>query len=119
MDNNRFLVDPCRLVERAESVKGYQEFLSPLNGFIVFSRAFDVVEEWSADWSEGEGFGSSDFSFMIQDLLRQLIYERKLQDYVEVGFFPRLEIREKRPQPKDAEQKHFDNLATYNERFND
>ena len=84
MDNNRFLVDPCRLVERAESVKGYHEFILPLNGFIVFSRAFDVVQQWSADWSEGEGFGSSDFSFMIQDLLRQLIYESGLQDYVEV-----------------------------------
>lgn len=117
MDNNNYLVSPFRLVERAKSVKGF-DFVSVIREVDLLMIAEDVVADWSCDWNEDEGFGSSDFSAMIKDFLYHLVLFRKLQNYLEVGFFPYLEVREKVAVARDYEEKHWDDLASYNERFN-
>lgn len=117
MDNKNYLVSPFRLVESAKRVKGF-DVVSVIREVDLLKIAEDVVADWSYDWNEDEGFGSSDFSFMIKDFLYHLVLFRGLENYLEVGFFPYLEIREKVAVARDYEEKHWDDLASYNERFN-
>ena len=69
---SRLIYDPQRLIDRALQ-----------SGFISKEEAKDrntldiateVAEETSADWPEGEGFGSSDFTYELKSFLDGLGY---------------------------------------------
>lgn len=69
---SRLIYDPQRLIDRALQ-----------SGFIskeeareraTLNVATEVAEETSADWPEGEGFGSSDFTYELKDFLDGLGY---------------------------------------------
>jgi hypothetical protein len=69
---SRLIYDPQRLIDRALQ-----------SGFISKEEARDrntldiateVAEETSADWPEGEGFGSSDFTYELKSFLDGLGY---------------------------------------------
>ena len=39
-----------------------------------YDTATEVAEQWSDDWDENQGFGSSDMTYMVQDYLNRLVY---------------------------------------------
>lgn len=65
-----YLFDPMRLIHRA--IDG--GFIDP--GYAESSHAMRVAEEiadiWASEWPEGEGFGSSDFTYALSDFLDAL-----------------------------------------------
>ena len=67
-----FLVNPNHLYERATKIEGWY-FLDSIPMFYKMVTANEITDLWAADWDEDEGFGSSDFTYMIQDYLDTLI----------------------------------------------
>lgn len=67
-----YLVTPVRLYEYAKTVKGY-DLLDFIPTHIKESAATQTAIEWTQYWDEDEGFGSSDFTYMIKEYLDDLI----------------------------------------------
>jgi len=67
-----FLVNPIDLYSRATNIAGW-ELLDSIPMFYKMDICIQTADEWAADWDEGQGFGSSDFTYMIQDYLNNLI----------------------------------------------
>lgn len=67
-----YLVSPARLYSKAMEINGYS-FLSEIPNFRKIDMAVEIAETWAGDWDEGQGFGSSDFTYMVQDYLDNLI----------------------------------------------
>ena len=53
--------------------------------------ATEVAEEWSSDWDEDQGFGSSDMTFMIKDFIDTVIACFTNRNY-KTEFNPALQI---------------------------
>ena len=70
-----YLVQPQSLIDRAIRIPSFSSMFSKEQ--IQFSELSDiatqVVEEWSSDWDEGHGFGSSDGTFMLKDFIDTVI----------------------------------------------
>ena len=70
-----YLVDPQILVSRAYSVNGFYAMITaekvPME--VVDAIAEETVQSWSAEWDEGDGFGSSDMTFMIKEFIDEVI----------------------------------------------
>ena len=56
----------------------------------------DVIGEWSAAWPKGQGFGSTDKTYLIKDYLDCVISYLSLEDKLETTFGPYLSITEKK-----------------------
>ena len=71
-----YLVDPQTLVFNAHSVNGFTKMVGDENipQWDLLEVATDVAEEWTEDWEEGEGFGSSDMTFMIKSFIDEVIW---------------------------------------------
>jgi len=41
----------------------------------LLETALNVAEEWTLDWSEDEGFGSSDGTYMLKDFIDNVIWK--------------------------------------------
>jgi hypothetical protein len=54
----------------------------------------DIKEEYS-DWPEGEGFGSSDFTFALKSFIDFVIDNGGLSEKFKTGFTPYLSITKK------------------------
>ena len=67
-----FLVNPICLYEKATRIEGW-EHLNDIPMFYKMSMCVDVADEWAADWEDGQGFGSSDLTYMVKDFLDNLI----------------------------------------------
>lgn len=78
-----YLVDPQILVSRAYSVNGFFAMITaekvPME--VVDAIAEETVQNWSAEWDEGDGFGSSDMNFMIKEYIDEVI----TQTYIALG----------------------------------
>lgn len=64
---------PEQILNRAERVAGY-ELLPEVGEEKRKEIATEVAEELALDWPEGEGFGSSDGTYVVKDYLNQLIW---------------------------------------------
>jgi hypothetical protein len=70
-----YLVEPQSLINKAIRIPSFASMFSKEQ--IQFSELVDtatqIVEEWSSDWEEGNGFGSSDGTYMLKDFMDMVI----------------------------------------------
>jgi hypothetical protein len=93
----RYLVDPQTLVFNSKGrIAGFSEFLSQFNipQWDVLNTAMEVVERWSEDWPEGQGFGSSDMTYLMKEFIDDVISESGKGGYYMTAFTPSLSVVE-------------------------
>ena len=71
----RYLVDPQSLVFNSKRVNGFVEFINEndVKQWDLLEMAMEVAEEWTNDWDEDQGFGSSDGTYMLKDFIDNVI----------------------------------------------
>ena len=83
-----YLVQPQSLIDRAIRIPSFSSMFSKEQ--IQFSELVDVatqiVEEWSSDWDEGCGFGSSDGTYMLKDFIDTVISNFTNSVYKKSGY---------------------------------
>lgn len=91
-----YLVHPQDLVFNSVAhISGYKEMVKEcqIPQWDQLQIALDVAEEWTSDWSEYEGFGSSDMTYMMKDYIDTLIGMFGSSKYM-TKFTPRLAVVE-------------------------
>jgi len=89
-----YLVQPLSLVRKSKTVIGWNLLETHLNDLSsIYIEAGNVVEQWSSDWEDGDGFGSSDGTYMCKDYIDTLIDISKQP--LETVFNPSLQIVKK------------------------
>lgn len=71
-----YLVHPQDLVFKAKSrIAGFNEMIAEqeVPQWDVLDAALDVATEWTEDWDEDQGFGSSDATFMLKEFIDTVI----------------------------------------------
>ena len=91
-----YLITPEDLVGRAMSVKGFRDvYLNEGIGPDVLRTTANVIAaEWANDWSEGEGFGSSDATYMVKEYIQEVLIYGGVSHRFQVDFTPTLEVVE-------------------------
>jgi hypothetical protein len=91
------LVSPELLVFNSKGrISGFNEFLSEANvpQWELLEIASDVESEWSFDWPEGEGFGSSDMTYMMKQFIDAVITQFGYAGKLMTDFTPSLSVVE-------------------------
>lgn len=72
-----YLVDPQSLVFNSHRINGFTKMIGDehIPQWDLLGMAMEVAEEWTEDWDEDQGFGSSDMTFMIKDFIDRVIYQ--------------------------------------------
>jgi len=71
-----YLVDPQDLVFRAKSrIEGFVQMIKDeeIPQWDLLETSLEIVEEWSSDWDEDQGFGSSDGTYLLKDFIDTVI----------------------------------------------
>lgn len=70
-----YLVNPSSIVSRALGIDTFKQMINSEQ--IQFSELVDtatqIAEEWTNDWNEDEGFGSSDGTYLLKDFIDTII----------------------------------------------
>jgi hypothetical protein len=70
-----YLVNPSNIVSRALGIDSFKQMISDEQ--VQFSELVDtsvqIAEEWTEDWEEGHGFGSSDGTYLLKDFIDTII----------------------------------------------
>jgi hypothetical protein len=70
-----YLVDPSNIVSRALGIDSFKQMITDEQ--VQFSELVDtsvqIAEEWTNDWDEGHGFGSSDGTYLLKDFIDTII----------------------------------------------
>lgn len=90
-----YLIDPQSLVFNSHRVSGFTKMIG--DGHIpqwdLLEMATEVAEEWTNDWPEDQGFGSSDGTYMMKEFIDNVI-KRFAWGRLETKFNPSLSIVE-------------------------
>ena len=91
-----YLITPEDLVGRAMNVKGFRDvYLNEgIGPDVVRTCAEAVAAEWTNDWSEDEGFGSSDATYMVREFILDVFIYGGVSHKYQVYFTPTLEVKE-------------------------
>jgi len=90
-----YLIDPQDLVFKAKSrIAGFSEMIrdEEIPQWDLLDTSLSVVEEWSSDWDEEQGFGSSDGTFMLKDFIDNVIHQFTSLNIYKTEFNPSLQI---------------------------
>jgi hypothetical protein len=90
-----YLISPESLVFNAKAyIKGFNEMIGTeeIPQWDLLKAATEVAEEWTNDWPEDEGFGSSDGTFMIKDFIDNVIHQFTSLNIYKTEFKPSLQI---------------------------
>jgi len=70
-----YLVDPQSLVFNAHRINGFTKMIDDeaIFQWELLEIALEVVEDWTNDWDEDQGFGSSDMTYMLKDFIDNVI----------------------------------------------
>jgi len=71
-----YLIHPQDLVFKAKSrIVGFSEMIrdEEIPQWDLLETALEVVEEWTSDWDEDQGFGSSDGTYLLKDFIDTVI----------------------------------------------
>lgn len=87
-----YLVDPQTVVFNAHGIEGFTEMIrdEEIPQWDLLEIATEVVEEWSVDWPEDQGFGSSDGTYLIKDFIDTTIlsfakgYNAEFKPYLKI-----------------------------------
>jgi hypothetical protein len=71
-----YLIDPQSLIFSAHRIGGFTQMITDkqIHQWDLLETAQQVSEEWTIDWPEGEGFGSSDMTYLLKDFIDRLIW---------------------------------------------
>lgn len=72
----QYLVNPQDLVFKAKSrIQGFIEMITEeeVPQWDLLETSLEIVEEWSSDWDDGHGFGSSDGTYLLKDFIDTVI----------------------------------------------
>ena len=66
-----YLVDPQSLVFNSHRVSGFTKMIvdEHIPQWDLLEMATEVAEEWTNDWPEDQGFGSSDGTYMMKEFI--------------------------------------------------
>ena len=87
--NMNYLVDPQSLVFRAVSrIAGFSEMVrdNEIPQWDLLETATQVAEEWTNDWDDDQGFGSSDGTYMLKDFIDTIISNFTNSVYKKSGY---------------------------------
>ena len=91
-----YLVDPQSLVFKAKGyIAGFNEMVrdNEIPQWDLLEIAMEVAEEWTNDWDEDQGFGSSDGTYMLKDFIDNVIW-KYASGKLETKFTPSLSVVE-------------------------
>ena len=90
-----YLIDPTSLLFNSHRIEGFTKMIGDekIHQWDLLDIAQEVAEEWTSDWGEDEGFGSSDMTYMIKDFIDNVIW-RFASGKLETKFTPSLSIVE-------------------------
>ena len=91
-----YIMSPVQLLDRAKNIEGFNTFQeqSSLQGYQLVDTAISVAEDWTETWPEGQGFGSSDGTSMVQDFINTLIGLADMYGQYETKYTPSLSVVE-------------------------
>ena len=92
-----YLVDPQSLVFRAVSrIAGFSEMVrdNEIPQWDLLETATQVAEEWTNDWDDDQGFGSSDGTYMLKEFIDDVIMSFTKRNY-KTEFTPMLSVEYK------------------------
>ena len=83
-----YLVNPSNIVSRALGIDSFKQMINDEQ--IQFSELVDtsvqIAEEWTNDWDEGDGFGSSDGTYLLKDFIDTIISNFTNSVYKKSGY---------------------------------
>ena len=85
-----YLVDPQTLVFNATAhIAGFKEMVAKeqIPQWDLLEVATEIATEWTNDWEEGEGFGSSDSTYMLKDFIDSVISETYMRRGMSSGMY--------------------------------
>ena len=70
-----YLIDPTSLLFNSHRINGFTKMIGDekIHQWELLDIAMEVAEEWTNDWPEDQGFGSSDMTYMIKDFIDNVI----------------------------------------------
>ena len=89
-----YLIHPTQLVFRAKAnIAGFNEMVKDeeIPQWDLLEAATEVAEEWTNDWDEDQGFGSSDGTYMLKEFIDNVIMCFTNRNY-KTEFTPRLSV---------------------------
>ena len=84
-----YLIHPETLIFNAKSrINGFNEMIGTeqIPQWDLLETATEVAEEWTNDWDDGEGFGSSDGTYMLKDFIDTVISNFTNSVYKKSGY---------------------------------
>jgi hypothetical protein len=91
-----YLVDPSKILSRALGIDSFKQMIT--NEQVQFSELVDtsvqIAEEWTNDWDEGHGFGSSDGTYLLKDFIDTVISSYTKSGKYMTKFNPSLSVVE-------------------------
>jgi len=83
-----YLVHPSNIVSRALGIDSFKQMISDEQ--VQFSELVDtsveIAEEWTNDWDEDQGFGSSDGTYLLKDFIDTIISNFTNSVYKKSGY---------------------------------
>ena len=89
-----YLVDPTTLLFNSHRIEGFTKMIGDekIHQWDLLDIAQEVAEEWTSDWDEDQGFGSSDGTFMLKDFIDNVIHRFTSLNIYKTEFNPSLQI---------------------------
>ena len=71
-----YLIDPTTLLFNSHRVDGFTKMIGDeqIPQWDLLDIATEVATDWTNDWDEDDGFGSSDGTYMIKDFIDNVIW---------------------------------------------
>ena len=83
-----YLVHPSNIVSKALGIDSFKQMINDEQ--VQFSELVDtsvqIAEEWTDDWDEDQGFGSSDGTFLLKDFIDTIISNFTNSVYKKSGY---------------------------------
>ena len=83
-----YLVNPSNIVSRALGIDSFKQMIA--NEQVQFSELVDtsveIAEQWTDDWDEDHGFGSSDGTYLLKDFIDTIISSYTNSIYNKSGY---------------------------------
>ena len=83
-----YLVHPSNIVSRALGIDSFKQMISDEQ--VQFSELVDtsveIAEQWTDDWDEDHGFGSSDGTYLLKDFIDTIILSYTNSTYNKSGY---------------------------------
>lgn len=89
-----YLVNPSNIVSRALGIDSFKQMINDEQ--VQFSELVDIsvqiAEEWTNDWDEDQGFGSSDGTYLLKDFIDTVISNYSTSHKYMTDFTPYLSV---------------------------